>query len=74
MHIAFAKKDSGMIFLLLDYGADLNQLNDRYNTPLFYAPRELLASLGLEDGFVSGENSLIDNNQLYYRKMHHEED
>jgi hypothetical protein len=47
LHVAFAKKDSAMIFLLLDYGADLNMLNCHLNTPLFYAPRELLASLGL---------------------------
>jgi hypothetical protein len=31
----------------------------------------MLAGLGLEKGIVSGKNSTIDNNQLYYRKIHY---
>jgi hypothetical protein len=42
-----------MIFLLLDYGADLNATNNLNNTPLFYAHKELLIGLGLENGIVS---------------------
>lgn len=47
LHIAFMNKDSAMIFVLLDYGADLNLTNNDGYTPLFFGSHELLHSLGL---------------------------
>ena len=54
-----------IVFLLLDYGGDLNTRNLRKVSPLFYATKEMLKQLGMEEGVVIGEK---DNNSLYWGK------
>ena len=43
------------IFLLLDYGADLNLKNNKKVTPLYFATPKMLVLLGLSDGTASCE-------------------
>lgn len=45
--------DVQIIFLLLDYGADLNIKNNKKVTPLYYATPRMLKLLGLKEGVVS---------------------
>lgn len=59
--------DLEIIFLLLDFGADLNIKNNRKVTALYYATPKMLKWLGLEDGSLSGDSmSLKDNNSLFF--------
>jgi ankyrin repeat protein len=44
------KGDIEIIFILLDYGADLNVKNNKKQTPLYYCTTKMLKLLGLEDG------------------------
>lgn len=45
--------DVQIIFLLLDYGADLNLKNNKKVTPLYFATPRMLKLLGLEEGLAS---------------------
>jgi len=53
LHEALQNGDVQIIFLLLDYGADLNLKNNKKVTPLYYATPRMLKLLGLQDGSVS---------------------
>ena len=66
MHEALQNGALEVIFLLLDYGADLNIKNNKKVTPLYYATPKMLKLLGLEEGSVSGSEALKDNNGLYF--------
>ena len=64
------KGDVQIIFLLLDYGADLNAKNNKKQTPLYFCSSKMLKLLGLEDGTSTVEDKLNqqqDNNRLFYR-------
>ena len=64
------KGDVQIIFLLLDYGADLNSKNNKKQTPLYFCSSKMLKLLGLEDGTSTVEDKLNqqqDNNRLFYR-------
>jgi ankyrin repeat protein len=68
MHEAMKNGDIEIIFILLDYGADLNNKNNRKQTPLYFCNSKMLQLLGLEDGLSTGEgNPHSDNNRLFYR-------
>jgi ankyrin repeat protein len=58
-----------IIFILLDYGADLNIKNNKRVTPLYFGTKKMLKLLGLSDGTTSilNDESTIDNNSLYFR-------
>jgi ankyrin repeat protein len=71
LHVAIKKGDVEIIFLLLDYGADLNLKNSKKVTPLFFATAKMLKMLGLEEGYVQGEK---DNNSVYFRGSHWSDD
>lgn len=43
-----------IVFMLLDFGGDLNLKNIKKVTPLYYATPKMLKWLGLEEGSVSG--------------------
>lgn len=47
MHEAIQNGDVQIIFLLLDYGADLNLKNNKKVTPLYFATPRMLKLLGL---------------------------
>lgn len=60
--------DVEIIFILLDYGADLNVKNNKKQTPLYFCNSKMLKLLGLEDGVSTVEGNLsCDNNRLFYR-------
>jgi len=62
--------DIQIIFLLLDYGGDLNVKNNKKQTPLYYCTSKMLKLLGLEDGTSTVDDKLSqqqDNNRLFYR-------
>lgn len=60
--------DVQIIFLLLDYGADLNKKNNKKVTCLYFATVKMLKLLGLEEGNVSVTGDTArDNNSLYFR-------
>lgn len=62
--------DVEIIFVLLDYGADLNAKNIKRQTPLYYCSSKMLKLLGLEDGTSTCEDKLSqqqDNNRLFYK-------
>ena len=62
--------DIDIIFILLDYGADLNVKNNKKQTPLYYCNSKMLSLLGLEDGVstLDGNGNISsDNNRLFYR-------
>lgn len=70
------KGDIEIIFILLDYGADLNVRNSKKHTALYNCSQRMLKLLGLEDGVsVSDDKSgqqhnqshQTDNNRLFYR-------
>jgi len=63
------KGDIEIIFILLDYGADLNVKNNKKQTPLYYCTTKMLKLLGLEDGTSTVEDKIAysDNNKLFYR-------
>lgn len=63
------KGDVQIIFLLLDYGADLNAKNNKKQTPLYYCSSKMLKLLGLEDGTSTCEDKFgqQDNNRLFYK-------
>jgi ankyrin repeat protein len=42
-----------IIFILLDYGADLNIKNNKRVTPLYFSTKKMLKLLGLSDGTTS---------------------
>ena len=65
LHIAMRKGNIDIVFLLLDYGADLTRKNNNKNTPLYFGTPKMLKLLGLEEGCVVGDK---DNNSLFYRK------
>lgn len=68
MHEAMKNGDIEIIFILLDYGADLNNKNSKKQTPLYFCNSKMLQLLGLEDGLSTGEgNPNSDNNRLFYR-------
>lgn len=48
LHEAIQNGALEIIFLLMDYGADLNMKNNKRVTPLFYATPKMLKWLGLE--------------------------
>lgn len=47
LHEALQNGDMQIIFLLLDFGADLNMKNNKKATPLYYATPRMLKLLGL---------------------------
>lgn len=47
LHIAVKNGAVQIIFLLLDYGADLNRKNAKKVTPLYHATKRMLKLLGL---------------------------
>lgn len=53
LHEAMRKGDIEIIFILLDYGADLNIKNNKKQTPLYFCTKKMLKLLGLEDGTIS---------------------
>jgi hypothetical protein len=60
--------DVEIIFILLDYGADLNVKNSKKQTPLYFCNSKMLKLLGLEDGVSTLEGNISsDNNRLFYR-------
>jgi ankyrin repeat protein len=64
------KGDIEIIFLLLDYGADLNAKNNKKQTPLYYCTKKMLKLLGLEDGTSAMGDSFsgqMDNNKLFFK-------
>ena len=65
LHVAIRSGAMSIVFLLLDYGGDLNTRNLRKVSPLFYATKEMLKLLGMEEGVVIGDK---DNNSLYWGK------
>jgi ankyrin repeat protein len=48
LHMAVKNGAVPIIFVLLDYGADLNRKNSKKVTPLYYATKRMLKLLGLE--------------------------
>lgn len=58
-----------IIFLLLDYGADLNTKNNKKVTPLYFASPKMLKLLGLEEGIVSNDGTIKDNNSLFFNPV-----
>ena len=68
LHIAFKNGAVPIIFILLDYGADLNRKNNKKVSSLFYATKRMLKLLGLEEGSVVGDR---DNNSTFYRRTNH---
>lgn len=52
--MAVQNEDLKMLFLLLDYGGDLNVKNSHNKNPLYYATMKLLKGLGLQEATVSG--------------------
>lgn len=67
LHEAMQNGDLQIIFMLLDYGADLNIKNNKKHTPLYFATPRMLKLLGLEEGVVSSDDSLKDNNSMYFK-------
>lgn len=65
LHVAVRNGDLQIVFLLLDYGADLNRKNSKKASCLMHASKQMLKLLGLEDGSVLGDK---DNNSLFYRR------
>jgi len=50
VHYAFMKRNFEIILILIDYGANLNELNDQRNTPLAFGDATLLKKLNLDKG------------------------
>jgi ankyrin repeat protein len=70
LHVAVRNGDMQIVFLLLDYGADLNKKNAKKASCLLHASKQMLKLLGLEEGSVLGDK---DNNGLFYRRTMHED-
>lgn len=55
--------------MLLDYGADLNMKNNKKVTPLYFATPRMLKLLGLEEGILSADDAIKDNNSLFFKPV-----
>lgn len=71
LHEAMKNGSIDIIFILLDYGADLNIKNNKRVTPLYYGTKKMLKLLGLSDGTTSviNDESTVDNNSIYFRPI-----
>ena len=55
-----------MVFLLVDYGGNLNLKNGDNVTALYYASPTMLSELGMREGVASASAQLSDNNALFF--------
>jgi len=52
--MAIRNGDMQIVFMLLDFGGDLNAKNNKKMSPLFFASSKMLKLLGMEEGAVAG--------------------